>query len=94
MIGEAQYTVAACGTSAELALSVADDWQNDGLGSDLIKRLEAAAANAGVMRFCGDTLGENYAMRRLFYKAGFKFIELRASCLRFEKSLQYTRICM
>lgn len=88
MIGEAQYTVDGCGSSAEFALCVADDWQNNGIGTQLLHRLETCAKQAAVTSLYCFTLGANYPMRRVLNKTGFQFKALCAGCLRFEKTLQ------
>ncbi len=87
MIGEAQYTIDECGRSAEFALCVGDDWQNNGIGTQLLLRLETIGKQVGLSSLYCDTLGANYAMRRVLHKTGFQFKALCAGCLRFEKTL-------
>lgn len=50
---------------AELALSVEDDWQNWGLGSDLMKQALLAARDSGIERLIMIYLSENIRMRNL-----------------------------
>ena len=50
---------------AEAAVTVADEVQGRGLGSLLLRRLAAAAAERGVRRFRGEVLLRNAAMRRI-----------------------------
>ncbi len=71
VIAEAHYKVAADGGSAELALSVADQFQGLGLGKLLLDRLVCAASRAGLGRLAGDTLATNNKMLRLARKTGF-----------------------
>jgi acetyltransferase len=71
VIAEARYKVAADGGSAELALSVADQFHGLGLGTLLLERLICAASRAGLGRLAGDTLAMNTKMLRLARKTGF-----------------------
>ncbi len=71
VIAEARYKVAADGSSAEFALSVADQFQGLGLGKLLLERLICAASRAGLGRLAGDTLAMNAKMLRLARKTGF-----------------------
>jgi GNAT superfamily N-acetyltransferase len=57
-------------SDAELALTVADEFQGKGLGELLLSRLRDAALERGVTRFTGTMLEENRAMRGLLRKAG------------------------
>ena len=47
--------------SAEVAVTVADQWQGQGAGTALIQALTQAAAQRGVRRFTALVLGENEA---------------------------------
>jgi RimJ/RimL family protein N-acetyltransferase len=71
IIGEARYVVQDDGTSAEFAVSVADAWQGRGIGTMLLQRLMARAAEAGLGLLFGQTLASNGGMQRLARKAGF-----------------------
>jgi RimJ/RimL family protein N-acetyltransferase len=53
----------------ELAVTVADAFQHDGLGSFLLARLADAAAELGIRRFKGTMLSDNHAARRLVRRA-------------------------
>jgi len=72
VVAEARY---ACGAddpvTAELAISVAADWQGRGLASLLLRKLICRAADAGIARMVGETLASNAAMLHLARKAGF-----------------------
>lgn len=57
-------------SSAEFALSVADDWQRLGLARELLDRLRASAAEAGVQRLYGSVLDENRGMLALMASQG------------------------
>jgi GNAT superfamily N-acetyltransferase len=50
---------------AEVAVTVVDDVQGRGLGTLLLQRLAAAAAERGITRFSGEFLARNQLVRRL-----------------------------
>jgi RimJ/RimL family protein N-acetyltransferase len=62
---------------AELAIVVADDLQEEGLGSELVARLAAIATGVGIRRFRGTMLAENRAAHRLVRRAGHGTIRER-----------------
>ncbi|MDX6664269.1 MAG: hypothetical protein QOG68_475 [Solirubrobacteraceae bacterium] len=51
--------------AAELAVTVADDWQHDGLGTVLVALLADRARACGVHRFVGEMLWRNRPMHHL-----------------------------
>jgi RimJ/RimL family protein N-acetyltransferase len=51
--------------AAEFAIVVGDDFQRQGLGDELMKRLAAAARDRGIRRFRASMLAENVAIRRV-----------------------------
>ena len=51
--------------SAELALSIADAYQEKGIGTKLIERLAIAARNQGIDTFEADILAENKPMMKV-----------------------------
>jgi RimJ/RimL family protein N-acetyltransferase len=55
---------------AEVAVAVADDWQGQGIGSELLHRLTERARDEGITRFSGTVLEENRAMRELLAELG------------------------
>jgi acetyltransferase len=57
--------------SAEMAAMVRDDHHNQGLGTELYRRLLAFARDDGVARVHSVTLGENRAMRAVMRRLGF-----------------------
>ncbi|MCG5430962.1 GNAT family N-acetyltransferase [Mycobacterium sp. MYCO198283] len=57
-------------TVAEVAFTVADDYQHRGIGSLLMAALAVAAHVGGVERFTASMLADNVAMRRIFDRAG------------------------
>lgn len=59
MVAEARYAMNPDGTSAEVALAVADEWQRCGIATELLTTLEDIAAAAGITRFTGECLAIN-----------------------------------
>src|SRR5581483_10721664 len=70
MIGGAQY-IRTEGGRAEISLSVADEFQNKGIGSILLGQLAQAAAEQGITTFVADVLPENHTMVNVFRNSGF-----------------------
>jgi len=56
---------------AEFAVLVTDDYQGQGLGTQLLKELIESAPKRGINRLRGYFLEENYAMRNACRKLGF-----------------------
>ena len=61
------------GNSAEVAFLVADQFQNRGLGTYLLERTIHVARKEGVASLEAATLSENFNMKDLFVRAGFRF---------------------
>jgi acetyltransferase len=59
--------------SAEVAFLVADKFQHRGLGTHLLERVIAIARKEGIAMLEGATLADNYNMKDMFIKAGFRF---------------------
>ena len=59
-------------TAAEVAFAVDDRFQGKGIGTLLLERLAARAADHGFQRFHATTLAENTAMREVFRDSGFE----------------------
>ena len=56
--------------TAELAVTVVDDWQGRGLGTELLAQLSDRARQAGISRFTATTGYGNAAMARLLQNMG------------------------
>ena len=56
--------------AAEIAVTIADDWQGRGLGTELLTRLSDRARQAGIGRFTATVSADNVAMPRLLWKMG------------------------
>jgi len=57
----------------EIAFQVRDDWQGNGLGKFLFRRLVEIAQTAGLTRFKADVLDSNQAMKAVFQRSGIPF---------------------
>ena len=71
VIAEARYARERDPRVAEVAVSVAEDWQGEGLASLMLGKLLRHAAAAGIERMVGETLLTNERMLHLARKAGF-----------------------
>jgi RimJ/RimL family protein N-acetyltransferase len=56
--------------AAEIAVTIADDWQGRGLGGELVAQLSERARQAGICRFTATVSSDNVAMTRLLWKMG------------------------
>jgi acetyltransferase len=59
--------------SAEVAFLVADKFQNRGLGTRLLETVIQIARKEGIATLEGATLSDNFNMKDMFIKAGFRF---------------------
>ena len=87
IIGEASYAFDRDRRSGEFAVSVADRWQRQGLGSALLCALQYRAISLGYVGLFGETLKSNVAMKDMARKAGFEvlaFVGLARNPLRQE----------
>lgn len=57
---------------AEFALLISDDWQGQGLGGELLKRIVQVGREEKIQRVIGHILLENHVMSHLCQKLGFK----------------------
>jgi acetyltransferase len=58
--------------SAELAVVVADDWQNKGLGTQMLLNMLQIMIKRKIKKLHGDVFLENQKMVKLMYESGFK----------------------
>ena len=58
--------------AAEIAVTIADDWQGRGLGTELLARLSDRARQAGICRFTAMVSADNVTMTGLLWKMGAK----------------------
>ncbi len=57
--------------TAEVAFVVADEFQGNGIASDLLARLADLARSRSISRFVAETLAENMAMQAVFRKSPY-----------------------
>ena len=58
-------------STAEVAFVVADEFQGNGIASDLLGRLADLARSRSISRFVAETLAENMAMQTVFRKSPY-----------------------
>jgi len=71
VVGVGQYGIGEDLHTAEVAFVVRDDWQNQGIGWELLSYLTLLAKQQGLLGFTAEVLVENRPMLHLFEKAGF-----------------------
>lgn len=74
IVADARYVWRSEDCSAEFAIAVSDDWQRQGLGSELLRRLAECARQSGVRRLLGYVLKENQPMMALVRALGGKIV--------------------
>lgn len=73
LVGVARYaTFSGSGTTADLAVTVVDEWQRVGLGTMLAHRIVYRAADNEIERLEATTLVDNLAARALLRRLGFR----------------------
>jgi len=72
VIGVGQYALDETAHAAEVGFAVRDDYQNKGIGSELLSYLTLLAKKQGLLGFFAEVLVENRAMLHLFEKMGFE----------------------
>lgn len=71
ILGVGRLTRSRIEDEAEFAILVADKYQKQGLGSELLRRLIDIGRKEGFKRIVGLILPENYEMQRVSEKLGF-----------------------
>ena len=69
--GGGRYVVVQPG-KAEVAFAVVDEYQGQGIGAALMRRLAAIARAAGLKELIAEVLPENIAMLKVFEKSGLR----------------------
>ncbi|MFB7504835.1 bifunctional acetate--CoA ligase family protein/GNAT family N-acetyltransferase [Streptomyces broussonetiae] len=72
LVGLAEYEVLPPGSSAEIAVAVADGWHHRGVATLLLEHLADAARTAGVTAFTADALSENHEVLKVFHDLGLR----------------------
>ena len=70
-VGVCRYAGADSRDGAEISVAVADDWQHQGLGKELLRRLIDYARAHGVKRLYSIDSADNSRMRKLGAELGF-----------------------
>jgi GNAT superfamily N-acetyltransferase len=73
IIGEGSYAFDRDKRCGKFAISVADRWQRQGLGSALLCALQFRAVSLGHLDLFGEALKANLGMKSLARRAGFEF---------------------
>ena len=68
-MGGGRYIVARPGT-AEVAFTVVDKYQGQGIGGALMRHLAALARDAGLKELIAEVLPDNISMLKVFEKSG------------------------
>jgi RimJ/RimL family protein N-acetyltransferase len=74
--------------AAEIAVTIADDWQGRGLGTELLARLSDRARQAGIGRFTATVSADNVAMPRLLWKMGAEMTGRSRGTVDYEVALE------
>lgn len=91
MVAEARYVADDKNPSAgEMAIAVADDWQNRGLATRLLEQLERQAVRNGIRRLDCITLQTNHGMKQLAERCGYRIMSNCAEprAIRLAKSIE------
>jgi RimJ/RimL family protein N-acetyltransferase len=73
--------------AAEIAVTVVDDWQGRGLGTELLSQLSGRARQAGIRRFTALVSADNAAMAGLLRKAGAELVRREPGAVEYEIAL-------
>jgi len=71
IVGGGRYVVVRPG-SAEVAFTVVDEYQGQGIGSALLRHLIVIARDAGLSELIAEVLAENAAMLKVFENSGLE----------------------
>jgi acyl-CoA hydrolase/GNAT superfamily N-acetyltransferase len=71
IVGVAQFRGLEGSHTAEVAVVVSDEYQNKGIGTELLAHLSYIAKKQGLLGFSAEVLKENRVMLHLFEKTGF-----------------------
>jgi RimJ/RimL family protein N-acetyltransferase len=73
---------------AEIAVTIADDWQGRGLGGELLARLSDRARQAGIRCFTATVSADNVAMTGLLWKMGATLAGRDSGTVEYEVALE------
>jgi acyl-CoA hydrolase/GNAT superfamily N-acetyltransferase len=89
IVGLGQYNLNNNTHTAEVAFVVRDDFQNQGIGNELLGYLTLLAKKQGLLGFTAEVLVENRPMYHLFEKMGF-FIDQRTEDQVYELKMAFS----
>ncbi len=78
IVGIGQYGIDEITHTADIGFAVRDEYQNRGIGTELLSYLTYLAKKQGLLGFTADVLMDNKPMLHLFEKAGFNIEKTRA----------------
>ena len=73
--------------AADLAVTIVDDWQGRGLGTELLARLSDRALDEGIHRFTALVSAENMVVGRLLRKMCASLVSRESSTMEYEIAL-------
>jgi RimJ/RimL family protein N-acetyltransferase len=73
--------------AAEIAITIVDDWQGRGLGTELLAQLSSRARQAGICRFTALVSADNAAMAGLLRNAGASLVRREPGAVEYEIAL-------
>jgi len=79
--------------TAEIAVAIADEYQDLGIGSLLVRALVVVADTHGIERITGYLLGENRAMIRIFKGIGARFRAGGTGVIEADAALEARTLC-
>ncbi|MBC8461675.1 MAG: GNAT family N-acetyltransferase, partial [Deltaproteobacteria bacterium] len=91
IVGVGQYFIDEPTHTAEVALAVRDDYQNKGIGTELLSYLTYLVKRQGILGFTGEMLMENVPMLHLLKKMGLD-IEKRSAEGVYELNMAFREI--
>ena len=77
--------------AAEIAVTIVDDWQGRGLGTELLTRLSGRARSEGICRFTALVAADNMAMARLLRNMSASLIDRSPGAVEYEITLMPPR---
>jgi RimJ/RimL family protein N-acetyltransferase len=77
--------------AADVAVTVADDWQGRGLGARLLAGLADRARQEGIRRFCALVAADNAAVAALLRKMSARLVQRDSGTVEYELSLGDSR---
>jgi RimJ/RimL family protein N-acetyltransferase len=73
--------------AAEIAITIVDDWQGRGLGTELLARLSDRARQEGIRRFTALTAADNVAVAALLRNVGARLVRRGRGTVEYEITL-------